>query len=292
MPKAKRERRERSDKWELIQQWCRFPEQRLYESIRPVTLYGVTPAERAQETGIAQQTLRRAAEAFDAQGMASLFRPTRAERASHHRSLPVPMRQLIVDLKAEHPGFTLREIAKICSIRLGRQPSHNTVKHVLAEGPLPSRTARQFSHYADIPDPAERRLVVIRLHAQGWSITAIADYLQVSRPTIYEILKRWIKEGVRGLDDKSHTNTNRPLVDLRTRNTIRKLQENPGLGEFRVHAALKVMGITVSPRTCGRIMAENRQLYGQVSPRVEPIEDTVLRHDSTTGARGNLYSHL
>ncbi len=37
MPRAKRERQERSDKWEVIQQWCRFPEQRLYESIRPVT---------------------------------------------------------------------------------------------------------------------------------------------------------------------------------------------------------------------------------------------------------------
>ena len=237
MPRAKRERQERSDKWEVIQQWCRFPEQRLYESIRPVTLYGMTPAERAQETGMAQQTLRRAADAFDAQGMASLFRPTRAERADHHRSLPVPMCQLIVDLKAEHPGFTLREIAKICFIHFGRQPSHNTVKQVLADGPPPSRTARQYPSYADIPDPAERRLAVIRLHAQGWSITSIAEYLRVSRPTIYETLKRWIEEGVRGLDDKSHANTNRPLVDLRTRNIIRNLQENPGLGEFRVHAA-------------------------------------------------------
>jgi putative transposase len=98
MPKAKRERRERTDNWEQIQRWCQFPEQRLYESIRPVTLYGMTPAEQAQETGMAQQTLRRTADAFDAEGMMSLFRPTRAERASHHRSLPVPMRQLIVAL--------------------------------------------------------------------------------------------------------------------------------------------------------------------------------------------------
>ena len=165
MPKAKRERRERTDNWEQIQQWCRFPEQRLYESIRPVTLYGVTPAERAQETGMAQQTLRRTAEAFEAEGMVSVFRPTRAERASHHRSLPVPMRQLIVDLKTERPGFTLREIAKICAIQFGRQPSHNTVKQVLADGPLPTLPTRHSPHYADIPDPEERRLVVIRLHA-------------------------------------------------------------------------------------------------------------------------------
>jgi hypothetical protein len=34
------------------------------------------PAERAQETGLAESTLRRAAAAFDTHGMISLFRPT------------------------------------------------------------------------------------------------------------------------------------------------------------------------------------------------------------------------
>ena len=41
MPKAKRERRERTDNWELITQWCRMQEQRFYESIRPFTLFGI-----------------------------------------------------------------------------------------------------------------------------------------------------------------------------------------------------------------------------------------------------------
>ena len=35
---------------------------------------------------------------------------------------------------------------------------------------------------------------------------------------------------------------------------------NPELGEFRIHAALKELGIDLSPRTCGRILALNRQL--------------------------------
>ncbi|WP_201392142.1 hypothetical protein [Ktedonobacter sp. SOSP1-52] len=36
------------------------------------------------------------------------------------------------------------------------------------------------------------------------------------------------------MEDKSHANTNRqPTVDLRTRSTIRKLQANPLLGEYR-----------------------------------------------------------
>jgi transposase InsO family protein len=37
-----------------------------------------------------------------------------------------------------------------------------------------------------------------------------------------------------------------------------------------MYAALKQLGISVSPRTCGRIMAENRQLYGIKPPPKEP----------------------
>ena|SRR5436305_1414863 len=112
--------------------------------------------------------------------MISLFRPTKAQREDHHRSLPVAMRQLIVDLKAEYPDFTDGEIAVICSIQFaGRRLSHHTVKAVLADGPPPSRTTRQFPRYNEIAKPEERRHVVIRLHAQGWSISTIARYLEL-----------------------------------------------------------------------------------------------------------------
>lgn len=88
MTRVKREQRERTDNWELIQQWCRMPEQRLYESIRPITLYGIPPAERAQETGLAESTLRRTADTFEELGMAGLFRPTKQQREDHHRAPP------------------------------------------------------------------------------------------------------------------------------------------------------------------------------------------------------------
>ncbi len=61
MPQAKRPRRERTDSYALIQQWCRTPEQRLYEGIRPVVLFGLTSRERAEETGLTEATVRRAA---------------------------------------------------------------------------------------------------------------------------------------------------------------------------------------------------------------------------------------
>lgn len=162
MPKALRERRERTDKYHLILQWCRTPEQRLYEGIRPIILFGVPPAERAQETGVAESTLRRAASAFDTHGMISLFRPTKAQREDHHRSLPVPMRQLIVDLKTEYPDFTLGEIATICAIQFdGRRPGHHMIKATLADGPPPSRTTRQFPRYEEIAESMDTTTVLL-----------------------------------------------------------------------------------------------------------------------------------
>lgn len=41
---------------------------------------------------------------------------------------------------------------------------------------------------------------------------------------------------------------------------MRRLQANPVLGAFRVHAALEQLGIHLSPPTCGAILAEHRAL--------------------------------
>jgi hypothetical protein len=79
---------------------------------------------------------------------------------------------------------------------------------------------------------------------------------------VYTTLKRWVQEGVKGLDDKSHARKAPRVVTLEAANEIRKKQENPLIGEWRMHAALLQEGIKVSPRTCGRIMAKNRALYG------------------------------
>lgn len=49
-------------------------------------------------------------------------------------------------------------------------------------------------------------------------------------------------------------------MDLKAIDAVRRLQQNPELGEFRVHAALAQMGIIdLSPATCGRILALNRK---------------------------------
>src|SRR5437870_4930331 len=185
-------------------------------------------------------------------------------------SLPEEMRQRIVDLHAEHPSMSWHEIAEICYIRYGRRPAHHSVKHIATSGPPSTLSARRYQPWHQIADPAERKLAVIRLHSEGWSITSIAEYMQTTRATIYATLQRWTEEGVAGLEEKSKARKGPRKVTLKVTNEVRKLQENPLLGKWRMHTALLRMGIEVSPATCARIMAANRQLYGIEKPKQTP----------------------
>lgn len=56
-------------------------------------------------------------------------------------------------------------------------------------------------------------------------------------------------------------------VTLKAIEAVRRFQQNPNLGEFRIHAALAQIGIHLSPRTCGRILAMNRELYDMEKPK-------------------------
>jgi transposase len=256
---------EPTDEWEQIEFLCGWPEQRDYELIRPLVLFGGPAAERAEETGAAsERTLQRRVVRFDAEGMESLF----GSEAARRKRLPPAVRRFVVDLKAEYPAFNANEIANACYVRFGRRPARKTVKRVLAEEPVPLRFVRRFPPYHEIPEPAERRRAVVALHAEGWSAKAIAGYLRVHRSTVYRVLRRWVEEGVEGLEDRPH---GRPSgvrkVDLKAIEAVRCLQRNPHLGAFRVHAALAQAGVHLSPRTCGRILATNRALYGLDKPK-------------------------
>jgi putative transposase len=269
MPRTRRERRERTHDWQHIQQYTLWPEQKAYELLRPVVLFGETAAERAKETGASERTLHHKANQFDQNGMASLFHKESTLSADKARGLPPDMRQLIVDLKAEHPGFRPHEIATICFLRFGRKPSDHTVQRVLADGPKPSITLRRYPPYAQISDPYQRRRAIVDLHAEGWSITTISAYLQTPRHRVYEVLKRWVEEGHAGLDDKASI----PYyparkVTIREINEVKKLAaENPELGAYRVRAALEQIGIKLSQATCGRLLSLNRKLYGLPHPK-------------------------
>jgi transposase len=124
-----------------------------------------------------------------------------------------------------------------------------------------------------MPDPVARRNAVVTLYLEGWRPTAIAGYLGTSRQTVHEVLRRWDAEGWPGLADRP-LGPRQPArkVDLKAMAAIRRLQANPELGEFRIHAALEQLGIHLSPRTCGRILALHRELYGLPKPDRAPRE--------------------
>jgi putative transposase len=271
MARASRRRRvEPTDDWEQLELLCLWPEQRDYELIRPLVLFGSPASERAQQTGAAsERTLQRKSRSFEAEGVESLFGSEHARA----RQLPPAVRRLIVDLKAEYPGFNLNEISNACYVLFGRRPDHKTVRRILAEEPIPLRIARRFPPYHEIPERRERRLAVVTLHAEGWTSKAISGYLGVHKSAVHRILKRWVKEGADGLEDRPH---GRPSgvrkVTLKAMEAVRRLQQNPNLGEYRIHAALAQIGIHLSPRTCGRILATHRELYGLEKPK-GPIKE-------------------
>jgi len=232
------------------------PEQETDEQVRPVVLFGQSAAARARETGVPARTLQLKAARFDAIGIQSLFEgetPPDPDR----RSLPLG----IFDLKADYPAFGPFEIAHICHHRFDRRVSYHTVQQVLASEPLPIHRPRRFPQHHDIPNPISRRKAIVDLSLEGWSTKAIAGSFATSRPTVYDTLRRWVAEGLPGLADRSRAPHRHPRkVDLKAMVAVRRLQANPELGEFRIHAALTHLGIDLSPRTCGRILALHRAL--------------------------------
>jgi Homeodomain-like domain-containing protein len=226
---SRRRRVEPTDDWEQLKLLCVWPEQRDYELIRPLVLFGSPASERAQQTGAAsERTLQRKSRSFEAEGVESLFGSEHARA----RQLPPAVRRLIVDLKAEYPGFNLNEISNACYVLFGRRPDHKTVRRILAEEPIPLRIARRFPPYHEIPERRERRLAVVTLHAEGWTSKAISGYPGVHKSAVHRILKRWAKEGADGLEDRPHGR--RPgvrKVTLKAMEALRRLQQNPNLGE-------------------------------------------------------------
>src|SRR5258708_30428018 len=100
MPPHKRSKVEPTDDWEQLKLLVDPPEQLSYELIRPVVLFGRSPAQRAKETGTAQRTIHRRAAQFADTGMRNLFAPL----SEPHRRLAPEIRRAILELKAEHPA--------------------------------------------------------------------------------------------------------------------------------------------------------------------------------------------
>jgi transposase InsO family protein len=173
-----------------------------------------------------------------------------------------------VDLKAEYPAFRLNEIANIVHACFGRKPDVRSVARVLEEEPVPLKIVRNYPPYHEARDVREARAAIVELRLSGWSVKAIAGYLGVHHSTVYRALERWKEKGFEGLVDGS---PGRPpgvrKADFAAVEAIRRLAQNPGLGAFRVHAAMRQMGFDLSRPTCGRLLARVREVYGYEKPQ-------------------------
>ncbi len=273
MPRFKRVRRAHTDDWEQLRLFVGSPEQESYELLRPIVLFGQSPRRGAAATGVAERTLRRKADCFDAEGMASLFEAPPSPAPTDRRRVPTHIRRRILSLKAEYPAFRPHEIAAICRRRNDCRVDHKTVQRILEEGPLPTLRTRRYAPYAQIPDAAQRRLAIIALYFDGWNIKSISGYLETTRARVYQTLHRFFAEDVAGLPDRSRAPRDPARrVDFKAMAAVRRLQANPELGEWRIHAYLEQMGIVLSPRTCGRILAQNRALGLPHPTDAEPRE--------------------
>jgi putative transposase len=220
--------------------------------------------EHAEEVGVSESTLRRRIEGFREYGMESFISKEQARRGQLYDAV----RRIIVDLKAEYPPFNTNEIANIVRACFGHKPDVRSVKKVLDEEALPLKLERNYPRYHEMEGSAERRAAIVELRVDGWSVKAIAGYLEIHRATVYRAVGRFKEEGAAGLKDKPH---GRPAgvrkVTIAAIEEVRKVARNPEIGAFRVHSALKQKGFDLSRATCGRILAQVRRIYGYEKPK-------------------------
>src|SRR5215207_6202536 len=84
-----RKRIEPTHEWQELLPLFWWPEQVEYERIRQPVLFGGSVAERAEETGVSERTLRRRMERFEAEGMEGLLGDIRNRRELRLGTLPL-----------------------------------------------------------------------------------------------------------------------------------------------------------------------------------------------------------
>ncbi len=249
-----------------LQLYCTDHVQWRYEVIRPLVVRpDHTVAQRAQETHLHPDTVRRLLRRFTQHGMRGLL-PDKVAVVSPRRGRHVPEEivQELARLKALYDGFQYRELVRIIQGKFDYTIDDKTVKKLWQQSPRPVQGALPFGTYHSQPDRSVARLQGITLYAQGWNKHSICRVVQVSRPTLDRWIRRFEAEHFLGLADKNRA----PHAPSRTvwfplMIAIYHLQKrHPDAGRFRLWSLLA--RDEISERTVGRVMALNKTVYDDI----------------------------
>lgn len=258
--------------WQQLELSFTWPEQAVYELIRPVVLFGQSAAERSLQTGRPARTIRQKVQRFNEEGFRSFSSKSKTKEVAspwlwvNRGKLPDYVRQYIIGLNAEYSKLSLGEIGRICLIRFGNKPDNKTIKNILTSTGVATYASRRYPLYAQM-SPLEGRKAILALFDEGWNVKSIATYLKISRQTVYTTIQKRNQSSTQTtqnleamLQDKSHARKDGlRKVDFKTMEAVRRLSRNPLLGRHRVSFALARQGIELSAATCGILLRRLRQ---------------------------------
>ena len=104
MPKHRYQRREPTDDWQQLRPLLKDSGQITYEIIRPVVLWGVTPKERAVETGMSQRTIYSKRTSLTKQAWRVCY------PRNHHRQFPSSINARCLHLCAKPSSMHMQNI--------------------------------------------------------------------------------------------------------------------------------------------------------------------------------------
>jgi transposase len=233
-----------------------------YERIRPLVLFEEgTAVQRAKETQAHPDTVRTFVRRFNQQGMLGLL-PNDVEVVKKKRPVRVSqeVQQEIHRLKALYGGFRYHELARILFYRFHEHIDEKTIKQLWLQSPVVPAEQLEFWTYQSYPNRLQARLHVVKLFYQGWNKSSISRFLHVSRPTVDRWIARFEADNLASLMDKKSGPTSPRKVWFPIMIEVYHLQKrHPDAGEFRIWSLLARTDI--SPRTVGRVMAINKQVY-------------------------------
>jgi hypothetical protein len=258
------------DEFAQIRQHFVDPLQHAYEVIRPMVLFAETAAERSRQTGVERTVVGDKARRFVLKGMAGLADGQAETAGRKGHTYPDAVATYIVYLKQRYPPIQLREIVRIVYRRFGYKTNHHTLKRFLAPYDTPIQLELALTTFATFSDAYHARWTVVRMAAEGWKKTSIADCLKLARAHVYRILEAFARDDFASLEDQRTRPSDHPdnQLSLPLLHEVLELQRAyPRAGRFRIHGLLEQQREEPPPseRTVGRAMAINRQLHGAPS---------------------------